>query len=138
MEIRIPYGHTALQLKDEFSSREVLLPHAEASETQDQGACVRRAMEAPMGSPKLEELAKTAEDAVIIISDHTRPVPSRLILPPMLEALRRGNPGIRITLLVATGCHRETTEAELRAKLGDEIYERENVNRPFRQNRRTV
>ena len=127
MEIRIPYGHTALQLKDEFSSREVLLPHAEASETQDQGACVRRAMEAPMGSPKLEELAKTAEDAVIIISDHTRPVPSRLILPPMLEALRRGNPGIRITLLVATGCHRETTEAELRAKLGDEIYERENV-----------
>ena len=37
----------------------------------------------------------------------------------MLEDLRRGNPEIAVTLLVATGCHRGTTAGELRAKLGD-------------------
>ena len=57
----------------------------------------------------------------IIISDHTRPVPSRDILPPMLEELRKGNPDIAVTLLVATGFHRPTTTAELEAKLGEEI-----------------
>ena len=127
MSIPIPYGRTALQLKADFISYEVLTPHAGAVETVDQAEHIRRAMAAPTGSPKLEELAKGKDDAVIIISDHTRPVPSRLILPPMLEDLRRGNPDIRITLLVATGCHRETTAEELRAKLGEEIFARERV-----------
>ncbi len=90
---------------------------------------VREAMMSPIGSPRLCELAEGKPDCVIIISDHTRPVPSRDILPVMAEELRRGNPDIKITLLVATGFHRGTTEEELRAKLGDEMYEafRENI-----------
>ncbi len=90
---------------------------------------VRAAMMDPIDSPRLCELARDKPDCVIIISDHTRPVPSRDILPVMVEELRRGNPDIRITLLVATGFHRGTTQEELRAKLGDELYEafRDNI-----------
>ncbi len=88
---------------------------------------VREAMERPIGTPPLNELAKGAARATVIISDHTRPVPSREILPPMLEAMRLGNPNINITLLVATGFHRETTRAELLQKLGPDILEREHV-----------
>ncbi len=84
---------------------------------------VREAMMNPIGSPRLCELARGKPDCVIIISDHTRPVPSRDILPVMIEELRKGNPDIRITLLVATGFHRQTTAEELRSKLGDELYE---------------
>lgn len=127
MAIQIPYGHTFLQLDWDFPSWEVLSAHAGIPVSCSQEACIRKAMEAPVNSPALEELARNVPDAVIIISDHTRPVPSRLILPPMLEALRRGNPRIRITLLVATGCHRGTTEEELRRKLGDDIFDRETV-----------
>lgn len=126
MTVQIPYGRTFLPLEP-ADSWEVLMPHGDMQTAPGQEDCIRQAMAAPVNSPLLEELAKETEDAVIIVSDHTRPVPSRLILPPMLASLRRGNPSIRITLLVATGCHRETTEAELRAKLGDEIYERETV-----------
>jgi len=54
-------------------------------------------------------------------------VPSRDILPPMLEELRNGNPQIEITLLVATGCHRGTTRAELAAKLGEAIVSTERI-----------
>ncbi|HWR22725.1 MAG TPA: nickel-dependent lactate racemase [Feifaniaceae bacterium] len=88
---------------------------------------VREAMERPIGAPPLSELGEGAARATVIISDHTRPVPSREILPPMLEAMRLYNPGIQITLLVATGFHRGTTRAELLQKLGPDILEREHV-----------
>ncbi len=84
---------------------------------------VREAMENPIDSPRLCELAKGKEDCVIIISDHTRPVPSRDILPNMIRELREGSPDIKITLLVSTGFHRPTTVEELRNKLGDELFE---------------
>ena len=84
---------------------------------------VREAMENPINSPRLSELAKGKPDCVIIISDHTRPVPSKDILPNMVRELKEGNPDIKITLLVSTGFHRQTTVDELKAKLGDELYE---------------
>lgn len=84
---------------------------------------VRDAMMHPIDSPRLSELAKGKDDCVIIISDHTRPVPSQDILPVMLEELRTGNPNIKVTLLVATGFHRPTSIDELREKLGDDLYE---------------
>ena len=83
---------------------------------------VREAMARPIDSPRLAELAKGKKDCVIIISDHTRPVPSRDILPPMIEELREGSPDIEITLLVATGFHRPTSIDELKAKLGDKLF----------------
>lgn len=86
---------------------------------------VRRAMETPWGGTTLAELARERKRATVIISDHTRPVPSKDILPHMLRELREGNPGIEVTLLVATGCHRGTTPEELAAKLGEEIANRE-------------
>ena len=84
---------------------------------------VREAMENPIDSPRLCELAKGKDDCVIIISDHTRPVPSKDILPNMIRELREGSPEIKITLLVSTGFHRPPTIEELRNKLGDELYE---------------
>ncbi|MGI5924798.1 MAG: nickel-dependent lactate racemase [Lentisphaeria bacterium] len=90
-------------------------------------ALVEEALARPIGSEALASLARGKRRAVIIISDHTRPVPSRAILPPMLRQLREGNPAIDITLLVSTGLHRATTADELRQKLGDEIYEHEKI-----------
>lgn len=88
---------------------------------------VRAAIENPIDSPRLCELAKGKKSCVVIISDHTRPVPSKDILPEMFAELEAGSPGIAITLLVATGFHRPTTTAELEAKLGPEIMARAKV-----------
>ena len=43
----------------------------------------------------------------------TRPVPSKDIIPLMLQELRSGNKDIEITLLVATGFTASTTREEL-------------------------
>lgn len=83
---------------------------------------VRQALENPIASPRLRELAKGKKNIVIISSDHTRPVPSKVILPEMVKEIREGNPDADITVLIATGFHRLTTEAEMLDKYGEEIY----------------
>ena len=119
MTIQLPYGNTAIPM--DISPERVITSNIGKLKGGDGSALVAQAMEAPIGSPKLSELAAGKQTCTIIISDHTRPVPSRDILPHMLAELRKGNPEIAVTLLVATGCHRETTAAELTAKLGEEI-----------------
>lgn len=127
MEIKIPYGKTfqTLNIEEGFDLLESKIQALEAGS--DGGAIVRAAMESPIGTPKLRELAAGKKKAVLIISDHTRPVPSKQIVPYMLEELRAGNPDIEITMLVATGCHRGTTPEELVHKLGEEMVSREHI-----------
>ena len=90
-------------------------------------ALVAQAMAAPVGSATLQELAKGKNKVVIIASDHTRPVPSKVIMPPMLRQIREGNPQADITILIATGCHRGTTRDELVDKFGQEIVDNEKI-----------
>ncbi len=118
----IPYGKGVLPFEE--GDAQVLCSRIGELKAEGDGlSIVKAAMEQPIDSPRLTELARGKQDCVIIISDHTRPVPSRDILPNMLAELREGSPAIRVTLLVATGFHRPSTEAELRAKLGDAIYD---------------
>ena len=86
---------------------------------------VRNAMQAPVGTKTLSELSKGKQKVVIIASDHTRPVPSKVIIPQMLQQIRQGNPEADITILIATGCHRGTTKEELIEKFGSQIVESE-------------
>ena len=88
---------------------------------------VKDAMESPIGSDRLSILAKGKKKIVIIASDHTRPVPSKIIIPPMLKEIRSVNPDADITFLIATGCHRDTTRQELVDKFGEEIVNNEKI-----------
>ena len=124
--ITIPYGKTHIPY--DFPYDGLLTSRVDQLSSDKSGLeLVREAMAAPIGSPSLKELAAGKSSCTIIISDHTRPVPSRDILPPMLAQLREGNPDIRIKLLVATGFHRLTTKDELVAKLGEEIANSEEI-----------
>ena len=126
---QIPYGNGKLSLS--LAQEEVAGIFRSAIE-QEHPACpgmelVEKALERPLASPGLAELARGRKTAVIIASDHTRPVPSKVIIPPMLRELRRGNPEIQITILIATGFHRATADAELRRKFGDDIVGQEKI-----------
>ena len=126
-EIKIPCGRGFVSARIPESELLGVFHAALPPAASDPESEVARALREPVNSPPLSELARGKKNAVIIISDHTRPVPSRHILPLMLAELRRHNAAIEITLLVATGFHRLTTEAELRAKVGDEIFEKEKI-----------
>ena len=129
MEIRFPYGKEHLSY--DFSGEKLLGTltssiHGYTAKA-DGLTLVREAMANPYGSAKLSELARGKNKVVLIASDHTRPVPSRVIVPPMLAEIREGNPDADITILIATGCHRYTTREELVAKFGEEIVDNEKI-----------
>ena len=127
--ISLPYGTGEISAQVEESQLlgivQSQLEEYEAEKSPEE--LLRQAMENPIGTSRLEELAKGKKKVVVLCTDPTRPVPSKLILPPMLEAIRRGNPQAEITLLIATGCHRGTTRQELVNKLGAEMAEKEHI-----------
>lgn len=88
---------------------------------------VRDALEHPIGSRRLRDLAVGKKRVTLITSDHTRGVPSKITLPVLLEEIRRGNPEAEITILIATGLHRATTQEEQREMFGREIVEKEHI-----------
>ena len=127
--IQFPYGQETLSY--DFSEEKLLDVLVSGLHTYtpeaDGETLVRRAMKNPIGSPTLGELARGKKKIVLIASDHTRPVPSRVIVPPMLEEIRAANPEADITILIATGCHRETRREELVNKFGEDIVSREKI-----------
>ncbi|MBQ6680067.1 MAG: nickel-dependent lactate racemase [Lachnospiraceae bacterium] len=126
--ISLPYGHSSFSFDEEKEQARVLESRIREMKSTVPGRdLVRAAMDEPYGGVTLQELAKDAKTCTLIISDHTRPVPSKDILPEMLKDLREGNPDIAVTLLVATGFHRLTQAQELRNKLGDDIFEHERI-----------
>lgn len=128
-EIEFPYGKEKIHCRIPDEKIEGIL----VSKLQDyepkgtQQELVEEAMAHPIGTSTLSELAKGKKKVVIIASDHTRPVPSKVIIPPMLREIRKGNPDAEITLLIATGCHRGTTVEELTDKFGEEIVQHEKI-----------
>ncbi len=127
MIIPIPFGKSQLNLNlDESRLRGVLVSRLhEMKSDRSERDIVKDAMRSPIGTPPLSELARGKKRFVVVTADHTRPVPSRVTLPLILEEIRQGAPDADILILIATGCHRAMTKAEMRARFGDDVFGRE-------------
>jgi nickel-dependent lactate racemase len=122
MRVTLAYGRSGLEvdLPDDRPVR--VLAYKEAAALSDPLAAAAEVIAHPTGSPPLAEVARGRRDACVVVSDITRPVPNTTILPPLLATLEAaGIERDRITLLVATGLHRECTEGELLEMLGPQI-----------------
>ncbi len=91
----------------------------------DAAAEIRRSLAEPVGCAPLAELSKGCQNAAVVVSDNTRPVPykgPKGILQPILETLKQN--GVEdIKIIVATGTHRPMTESELRRMLGGSAFQ---------------
>ena len=127
--IKIPYYTSSLDLHVEEANLEAVINAK--TDSYDPGKSetelVEEALANPIGTPRLRELAKGKQKVTLVTSDHTRAVPSKLTLPILLREIREGNPDADITILIATGLHRPTTEAEQRRMFGDAIVDHEKI-----------
>jgi nickel-dependent lactate racemase len=125
LKIKLPYGKAYKEVEIEDSKLKGLLLSKthEYKPDKSETELVQDSLKNPVNSPPLEELSKGKKNIVIISSDHTRPVPSHITMPVILETIRKTNKDGKITILVATGAHRASTDAELRNKYGDEIVD---------------
>ena len=135
--IQIPYYTSTMDLHvEEENLKAVIYSGTDEYKTdKTEAELVEEALRNPIGTPPLRELAKGKKKIVLITSDHTRAVPSKLTLPILLREIREGNPEADITILIATGLHRKTTEEEQRRMFGDAIVDNEKivVNEAFKQ-----
>lgn len=130
MRIKLPYGNGHLEYEPDPSRlKAVLVSRAhQFKPEEDEAGLVRTALANPVNSPSLSALAQGKDRIVIISSDHTRPVPSHIIMPILLDEIRAGNSGADVTILVATGFHRATSQEELRRKYGSEIVDKVHIH----------
>src|SRR5437764_8526203 len=122
MQITLDYGRTGLPVT--LPDDRVVGPLAirNAAPLPDPAGALDATLANPIGARPLAELARGRKDACILICDITRPVPNKLILPPVLRTLEAaGIPRDKILILVATGLHRPNEGAELVEMVGAEI-----------------
>ena len=123
MEFAIKYYKdlVSFQIPDENVLGEILpntCPSVESEEKE-----VKRALSEPFDSPLLSDVVRPGEKVVIITSDITRPVPSRIIIPCLLDELRKaGVENKDITVVFGLGSHRKQTEEEQKNLVGEEVY----------------
>ncbi|MDL2210652.1 nickel-dependent lactate racemase [Desulfovibrio sp. OttesenSCG-928-O18] len=127
--IPIPYHQATLDLHVEEKNLEAVVTARvhDYKPGKSEEAISLEALENPIGTPKLRDLAKGKKRIVLITSDHTRAMPSKVTLPILLAEIRKGNPEADITILIATGLHRPTTEEEQRKMFGDAIVDNEKI-----------
>lgn len=94
----------------------------------DEAAVLLAAMQSPIGTPRLKEMARGQESVLIVCDDVTRPTPAWKVIPTIINELREA--GIQeecIEFIMALGTHRAMTEEEMRAKVGTAVFDRYRV-----------
>nr|WP_205842031.1 lactate racemase domain-containing protein [Natranaerobius trueperi] len=127
--VRIPYSKSFVkaEIPDKNFQKELVSKAHNYETSGSEKELVNQALDTPIGTKTLEEMVKDKNNMVIITSDHTRPVPSKITLPILLKRIRKANSDIDITILIATGYHRGTTKEEMIDKFGKEIVENERI-----------
>lgn len=136
MHVRLKYGEDGLDLEFPETSNFVgVLYPKEPEPISAPEIAVQKSLLNPVASEPLKELSRGKNDAVIVISDITRPVPNALLLPIIIQNLEEA--GIhpeKITILIATGIHRPNEGQELERLVGKEIASNYRIINHFSKN----
>uniref|UniRef100_A0A832MP12 Nickel-dependent lactate racemase n=1 Tax=Pseudothermotoga hypogea TaxID=57487 RepID=A0A832MP12_9THEM len=125
MKVSLKYGEKQLQI-DVPDHTEILSPKTEFPGVDDPFGEVRRALDNPIESPTLTQIVENMKPRkiAILVSDLTRPSPSHIIVPPILEQLNRaGVKREQIKIVFALGFHRKMSEEEMKKAVGEEAFE---------------
>jgi nickel-dependent lactate racemase len=107
---------------DEKNILDVLQPNEYVPELTG-AAEVKRSLETPINSKRLKDIVKKGEKVAIVTSDITRPMPSSVVLPPVVEELKKaGAEEQDITVYLALGSHRAHTAEEKEYLVGSDVY----------------
>jgi len=127
MDVYLPYGTSKLSVNIPKTVVAEVGHIAHPKEITDVNGEILQYLRSPAGASGLASLVKGGDKVAIIIDDNTRPCPDKILLPPILEELKRG--GVdkeEISIIVATGLHPAAPE-KLEEMVGAEILEEHSV-----------
>lgn len=128
MKVDIPYGKEKITIS--IPQKNLLgVLHPKRSRTKkSESKIIKEAILNPMGCCRLKDLVSPRNTVAIVTPDLTRKCPRQLILPILLDELKKG--GIRdkdITIFMAIGMHSPLTPQEMEIAFGKEILKRVKV-----------
>jgi nickel-dependent lactate racemase len=120
MKIDIPYGHKKITIDIPDDNVLGVIKRGRTESAGDEQKIILNALRNPVSSKSLLDLAKNKQNAVILVSDITRPCPSYKFLPLVLDELETaGIDDVRI--IFGLGIHRNQTDEEKRKLVGDYV-----------------
>lgn len=123
--LRIPYGRGFMEWQPAPGLSVRVVEKRGRTVPVDPVAAIEAALDQPLDSERLEELALRARTATIVVTDSTRPCPDHLLVAALLRRLRSGGlPDDAVRIVVAIGMHRPSTSSEKLEKLGEPIVSR--------------
>ena len=122
---RVPYGQGEVEIRIPGKNFVATLKPRYKPGLKNEVDAIQKALENPIGSKRLREIARGKKNAVIVVNDITRPTATGRLLPHLIHELKEaGIEDDQILILVATGTHRDNTQEELEGMLGEEIVRR--------------
>lgn len=128
MQVRLAFGKSGLDIELPDGPSWHMLHSRKETALADPSVALAEALDHPIGTPGLAELARGKSTAAIAVCDITRPAPNSVTLPPLLQRLHQA--GIApddVTIHIATGLHRPATSGEIETILGSSIASRYRV-----------
>jgi len=125
VDVWLPYGKTEVCAR--IPTRNFLgsIEPKERPGVADSRAEIERALSQPIGTKRLSEIAKAGNKVAMVVDDATRPTPSYLMVPPILDELNRA--GVKdedITIIFGCGSHRAVKPDEMEKLVGEEALKR--------------
>ena len=117
MKIDLAYGKTGLTIDLPGDQTSIIEPQFIPGLPDELGA-IKTALRNPIGTSPLRKSIEPGQKVGISVCDITRPMPSKRILPVILNELKHIHPS-DITIFIATGTHRKNTHSELFSMLGE-------------------
>src|SRR4051794_26332607 len=122
MNTTFAFGKGAIDVSVPDNSDCSVIESREVTPLSDANAALQHALDHPLASAPIGDLAIGKKKVAIVVCDITRPAPNSLTLPPLLDRLHKS--GISrdgITVLIATGLHRAATQVEVDQIVGPEV-----------------
>jgi nickel-dependent lactate racemase len=125
VDVWLPYGKTEVCAR--IPTRNFLgsIEPKERLGVADSRREIERALSQPIGTKRLNEIAKEGNRVAIVVDDATRATPSHLMASPLLDELNMA--GVRdedITIIFGCGSHRAVKQNELERLVGEEVLKR--------------
>jgi len=124
MKCEFEYGRRRLELDIPRGRVKAVLRPQPVDGIADIRAALEASLDEPYRSAPFSDLLTGARSALIVTVDNTRPSP-RYVLLPILR--RCDKAGVKATICIATGRHRQMTDDEVRRHLGRRIADRYEV-----------
>jgi nickel-dependent lactate racemase len=125
VDVWLPYGKSDVCVR--IPARNFLgsIEPKQVAGAADAKAEIERALNEPIGSKRLSEIAQPGHKIAIVVDDFTRNTPSHIMLPSVLAELNAvGVKDENVTVIFGSGTHRAVKPKEAERIVGSEVLNR--------------